>query len=143
LVDVTSGGSNQRLSPDRAAAQRVRESAFARIGRVRGATVIGAGALTAAIAGVVSAVAPGRTLGAKAPSPATATSSSATRARTTTLVMPPLDNPSQLGLQGPASPPQSSQSQGTQPQPQVQTQTQSAPAPAPQSAPAPVVSGGS
>lgn len=135
---MTSGGSNQRLSSDRAAAQRVRESAFARIGRVRGATVIGAGALTAAIAGLVSAVAPGHTLGAKARPPATATSSRTTRAGTTALVMPPLDNPSQLGLQGPASPPQ-----GTQPQPQVQTQTQSAPAPAPQSAPAPVVSGGS
>ena len=128
--------SNQRLSPDRAAAQREREAAFARIGRVRGATVIGAGALTAAIAGVVSAVAPGHTLGAKAPV-TTASASNATRVRTTALVMPPLDKPGQLGLQGPSSPPQSAQPQGTQPQPQ------SAPAPAPQSAPAPVVSGGS
>jgi hypothetical protein len=141
LVDVTIG-SNQRLSPDRAAAQREREAAFARIGRVRGATVIGAGALTAAIAGVVSAVAPGHTLGAKAPV-TTASASNAARVRTTALVMPPLDKPGQLGLQGPSSPPQSAQPQGTQPQPQVQTQTQSAPAPAPQSAPAPVVSGGS
>jgi hypothetical protein len=136
------------MTPDRAAAQRGREAAFARISRVRGATVIGAGALTAAIAGVVSAVAPGRTLGGKAPTQSTVSASTTTRPHTSALVMPPLENPGQLGLQGPSSPPQSSapsqpqgtQPQGTQPQgtqPQVQTQTQSAPAPAP------VVSGGS
>lgn len=108
--------------------------------------MIGAGALTAAIAGVVSAVAPGRTLGAKAPTTSTTSASKATRPHTTALVMPPLENPGQLGLQGPASPPQGTQPQGTQPQgtqPQPQTQTQSAPAPAPQPAPAPAVSGGS
>jgi hypothetical protein len=138
LVDVTSD-LNGRLTRDRAAALREREAALARLSRVRGATVIGAGALTVAIAGVVSAVAPGRTLGAKAPPQTSASASSAARAHTTALVMPPLANPGQLGLQGPSSPPQSAQPQGTQPQPQVQTQTQSAPP----AAPAPVVSGGS
>lgn len=146
-------GGNQRLTPDRAAAQRDREAAFARLSRVRGATVIGAGALTAAIAAVVSAVAPGRTLGAKAPAQRTASAPKTSRTHVSALVMPPLEKPGQLGLQGPASPPQSSpQSQGTQsqssqsqsqPQPQAQTQTQSAPAPAPAPQPAPVVSGGS
>jgi hypothetical protein len=141
---VTNGGRKQRLSPDRAAAQRAREAAFARLSRVRGATVIGAGALTAAIAGVVSAVAPGRTLGAKTPATA-ASASTASRPRTTALVMPPLENPGQLGLQGPGIAPQGTQPQGTQPQgtqpqgTQPQPQTQSPPA---TQAPT-VVSGGS
>jgi hypothetical protein len=109
---------------DRSSAQRLRDAALARISRVRTATVIAAGALTAAIAGIVSAVAPGRTLGTKPP---------ATHA-STRLVMPPLENPGQLGLQGPSSPPQSAPAA-----PQTQTQTQPAPQPAPPSA----TSGGS
>jgi hypothetical protein len=134
-------------TPDRTAAQRDREAAFARIGRVRGATLIGAATLTAAIAAVVSAVAPGRTLGAKEPGHVTTVASRTASTHTGPLVMPPLENPSQLGLRGPANPPrpQGTAPQGTAPQgtqPQAQTQTQSAPAPQP-AAPAPVVSGGS
>lgn len=143
---------------DRVAAQRSREAAFARIGRVRGLTILGAGALTAAIAAVVSAVAPGRTLGAKTVATvATHHSARVSRTRSSThpgaLKMPPLASPSQLGLGGPGAPPQaSSQPQQSSPAPQTQTQSQpSAPAPqssapvqpAPQSAPGPVVSGGS
>ncbi len=110
----------------------------------------------AAIAAVVSAVAPGRTLGAKAPSSTTTVASRTTRAHTGPLVMPPLENPGQLGLQGPASPPQQGTApqgttpqgtapQGTAPQDTAPQGTQpqaSAPAPQP-AAPAPVVSGGS
>lgn len=141
--------------PDRVAAQRSREAAFARIGRVRGLTILGAGALTAAIAAVVSAVAPGRTLGAKTVATvAVVTHHSGRVSRTASthsaLKMPPLASPTQLGLGGPGAPPQASsqpqQSSPAQTQTQTQTQTQSS-APAPQSsAPVqsgPVVSGGS
>ncbi len=137
---------------DRVAAQRSREAAFARIGRVRGLTIVGAGALTAAIAGVVSAVAPGRTLGAKTVATVVThhTARVSRRASSAALKMPPLASPSQLGLGGPGAPPQaSSQPQQSSPAP-TQTQTQTQPsAPAPQSsapvqpAPGPVVSGGS
>lgn len=118
---------------------------------MRGATLIGAAALTAAIAAVVSAVAPGRTLGAKQPGHVTTVASRAASTHTGPLVMPPLESPSQLGLRGPANPPQSQGTapqgtapQGTAPQgtqPQAQTQTQSAPIPPPP--PPTVVSGGS
>jgi hypothetical protein len=114
--------------------------------------MIGAAALTAAIAAFVSAVAPGRTLRAKS---VQTVASSATAGHSTALVMPPLANPGQLGLQGPASPPQGTAPQGTAPQgtapqgtapqgtaPQG-TQPQSSPAPVQQSAPSTVVSGGS
>jgi hypothetical protein len=77
--------------------------------------VIGAGALTAAIAGIVSAVAPGRTLGTKPHTTA------ALVQRGGRLVMPPLASPGQLGLQAPNSPPQAA--------PPAQAQTQAAPAP--------------
>jgi hypothetical protein len=125
--------------PDRAAAQRKRKAAFARLSRVRGVTLIGAGALTAAVAGVVSA-ASGRTLGAKHYVRASATVAKVPgNAGSTHAAMPPLASAGQLGLGAPGSAPQSA------PPAQPQTQAaapQSAPAPA-QSAPAPAVSGGS
>ena len=129
---------------DRSAAQRQREAAFARIGRVRGWTIVGAGALTAAAAAAVSAAVPGHTLGAKTANPAVAKVSSGRAA--VSLRMPPLATPSQLGLRGPAGAPTApSQPQAApQPQPQAapQPQPQAAPQPQPQPAPA-AVSGGS
>ena len=60
---------------DRAAAVRQRDAALRRIGRVRGWTIAGAGALTAAIAVAVSAALPGRTLGARTAAKASSQSS--------------------------------------------------------------------
>ena len=129
--------------PDRAAAQRKREAALARLARVRGVTVVGAGALTVAVAGVVSA-ASGRTLGAKHYVRASSVAKVSGNAGSSQATMPPLASAGQLGLGAPASAPQSappaqSQTQAAAPQ---SAPAQSAPAPA-QSAPAPAVSGGS
>jgi hypothetical protein len=121
--------------PDRRAAQRERDAALDRVSRVRGVTIFGAGALAAALAAVVSAVAPGRSLGAKVPVRSHAVLAKRTPVRTASARMPPLASPSQLGLQGPAGAPQSA--------PPAQP---SSPAPAPAQAapaPAPPVSGGS
>ncbi len=123
--------------PDRASAQRKREAALARLARVRGVTVIGAGALTVAVAGVVSA-ASGRTLGAKHYLRASASVATVSgNAGSSQATMPPLASAGQLGLGAPASAPQ--------PAPPAQPQTQAAtPHSVPaQSAPAPAVSGGS
>jgi hypothetical protein len=109
-------------------AQRARDEALRRVGRVRGLTIIGAGALTAALAGLVSAVAPGRSLGARtkvAAAPRTARPAPR-RSSTPGLRMPPLASASQLGLQAP----------GAAPQP-VAPSDQGAGAPSQQSAPAP------
>ena len=152
--------------PDRASAQRKREAALARLRRVRGVTVIGAGALTAAVAGVVSS-ASGRSLGAKhyvrSSTPVTKLAK-AVPATSTHAKMPRLASAAQLGLGAPSSAPQAApssqsnsnaaaQAQASQAQPApTQTQAQSqasaqaqAQAPAQtQAAPsAPAVSGGS
>lgn len=115
--------------------QRDRDAAIARIARARRVTILGAAALTAGLAGVISAVAPGRSFGAKASRhgvTAAASSRPVTAAR-----MPRLDSPSQLGLQAPGSPPQAPQSAPPQ-------QSQPAPvAPQPASSSGAVVSGGS
>ena len=135
------GPRSDRISAQRhrQAAQRNREAALARISRVRGLVIVGAGALTAAVAGVVSAVAPGRTLGAKEPARGSTPVGRVAKAAvpSTQARMPPLASPRQLGLQAPGSPPQSApNSQPSAPsQPPAPTQ-QSAPAPQ-QPAPAP------
>jgi hypothetical protein len=127
-----------RPRPDRIAAQHKREAAFARIARVRGASVLGAGALTAAVAAVVSAVAPGHSLGAKTRGRTAVASTQAAPASPVTAAsssrLPPLASAGQLGLSGPGSAPQSAPAQPSAP---VQ---QSAPA---TSSPGPVASGGS
>jgi len=127
--------------PDRAAAQRDRDAALTRVSRVRRITIVGAGALTAALAAVVSAVAPGRSLGAKTPVHAPTVVVRQARART--IRMPPLASPNQLGLQAPGAAPQAApqtqtqaQTQASAPPAQAQPQQQAAPQPAP-------VSGGS
>jgi hypothetical protein len=121
--------------PDRAAAQRKREAAFARLARLRGVTLIGAGALTAAVAGVVSA-ASGRTLGAKHSVPASGSVAKVSgHAGSTHATMPPLASAGQLGLGAPGSAPQSAPSSQANANAQAQAQAQAQPAPA--------VSGGS
>ena len=127
--------------PDRASAQQARAAALSRLSRVRGLTIVAAGALTAAVAGVVSA-ASGRTLGHHAVR--TATVAPRTSA---TATLPPLASPRQLGLRGPGrvprpqsqapAPPSQAAPQPVAPQP-VAPQTVQPPA-----APGPAVSGGS
>jgi hypothetical protein len=135
--------------PDRAAAQRTRDAAFARISRVRRRVIIGAGAATAAVAGLVSAVAHGRTLSTKGTHGAPAASRPAPRSSgvATVAQMPPLASPSQLGLSGPGSAPQSDpQSQQTSPSspaPSSSGSSQSAPSAPVQSSPSAATSGGS
>lgn len=134
-------------NPSRAVAQRERDAALSRVSRVRRLTVFGAGALTAALAAVVSAAA-GRTLGAKTPLTTHPLVAKRTRGSTALPKMPPLASPRALGLRAPSSAPQAApQTQTQAPAPQTQTQTQPA-APAPQpvapAAPQPApVSGGS
>jgi hypothetical protein len=89
-------------------AQRARDRALRRVGRVRGMAIVGAGALTAGLAGLVSAVAPGRTLTARtkiAAAPRTARPAPR-RPSNRALKMPPLASASALGLQAPGAAPQ-------------------------------------
>jgi hypothetical protein len=135
---------------------------MARITRVRGLAVLGAGGLTAAVAAVVSAVAPGHTLAKASTHARTAVARRGAVAPVRTAVMPPLDSARQLGLRAPSSTPQSAtpsapaqsapaQSAPAQSAPAQSAPAQSAPAPsapsqssAPPSQPAPAaVSGGS
>lgn len=129
--------------PDRASAQQAREAALSRLTRVRGLTIIAAGALTAAVAGVVSA-ASGRTLGHHAVRTAAVTPRAAT---TSSAKLPPLASARQLGLGRPDNAPQPQDQGSTAPQPvqpqPVQPQTVTPQPVQPQSAPAPAVSGGS
>ncbi len=134
-----------------------RDAALARVGRTRRWIIAGSAALTAGIAALVSAAAPGRTLSpsshvqteaSTAGSPSRATASSAIPK------LPALAKPGALGLQGPGQAPQSVPNQ-SQSQSQSQSQPQSQPQPqAPPAAPStsssgsgggggPVVSGGS
>jgi hypothetical protein len=131
--------------PDRVTAQRKREAAFARLVRVRGVTVIAAGTLTAAVAGLVSA-ASGRTLGAKHYVRTAVPAAKVTPKDSTHVTMPPLATAGQLGLGAPSSAPQSDPNAQTQTQGAAPAQTQTQPTPQPQvqqSVPAPAVSGGS
>ncbi len=118
-------------------AQFQRDEALHRVGWTRRAVIGGAAALTAAIAALVSAIAPGRTLGASRPVKAAAAPSATSAASVPR--MPALASASQLGLVA-GSAPQSDPSQSQAPPVQQQ-------APPVQQAPAqqspPVVSGGS
>jgi hypothetical protein len=112
------------------AAQRARDATLRRVSRVRAMTILGAGGLTVALAAFVSAVAPGRTLGAKVSVGLGTVTAGRTTTPTASRTLPPLASPSQLGLQSPDGAPQAAPSPAPQPQA----------APAPQPAP---VSGGS
>ncbi len=94
-------------------AQLERDAALQRVTRTRRFVIGGAAALSAGIAALVSAIAPGHSLGANkavasgTDTPAsTATSGAATaRASVSAKKMPPLAKPSDLGLTGPPSGP--------------------------------------
>jgi hypothetical protein len=137
-------------------AQLERDAALRRVSRARRWMIIGAGGLSAAFAALVSAVAPGHSLGAKTHAEVASTGSARTAKASTAAAstasaprMPPLASASELGLQGPSQDPQASSdpsqsqaqappSQPTQPAPAAQNPTPVAPSTAPA-----VVSGGS
>jgi hypothetical protein len=131
---------------DRPRAVLERDAALARAGRARRWVIGGTAALTAGSAALVSAIAPGRSLGAKPLSVKTPV----TTANTAAPQLPPLASPSSLGLGAPSAAPEPAPQSNPSPS---QAQQQSPPAqqssPAPQDqAPAPssggpVVSGGS
>jgi collagen type VII alpha len=99
-------GGKQR---DPSGAQRARDAALGRLSRARRWVFAGAAALTAGFAGLVAAVAPGRTVhSTTTPAPTTGRASSAKNPGQ----LPPRASPSQLGLQGPAQAPTPSGSSG-------------------------------
>jgi hypothetical protein len=100
-----------RTDARRSAAQLKRDSAIRRVGLTRRVVIGAAGALTAGIAAFVSAVAPGRTLGAQTRNSAAYERAYkrylAARARATAVRperMPPLASPAQLGLAADSAP---------------------------------------
>ncbi|MBV9002738.1 MAG: hypothetical protein JO304_27025 [Solirubrobacterales bacterium] len=122
----------------RSPAARTRDAALARVGRTRRWVIAGAAALTAGIAGLVSAVAPGRSLASKSHVPAATARSSPSGS--TIPPLPPVASAGDLGLQGP----------GQAPSAPDQSQPQSVPSQPPPAAAPPssgggggVVSGGS
>jgi hypothetical protein len=141
--------------PRKSSAALARDAALARIVRTRRWVIVATAGLTAGIAALVSAVAPGHSLASKSKSSAaTASAAGATTAGGGSSVprMPAPADPGSLGLQGPAQAPSPAPDQSqtqTQPQsqPQDQSQPQSIPSqPPPQSSSGgggPVVSGGS
>ena len=137
------------MEPDRSRAALLRDAALERIRRTRRWMIIGTAALTAGIAALVSAVAPGRSFAAKSSHSQVASTAGSTAAASSAIPsMPAPASSSELGLQGPdqapSSSPSPSQSQPSQPSQPLQ------PAPQPQPSSGgggggggPVVSGGS
>jgi len=127
---------------NRSSAQLARDAALRRVGRTRRFMIAGAAVLSAAVAAFVSAIAPGKTLGAGAKAQSAPSSGTAPRASGSTQ-MPPLASPAALGLQGPSQAPAPAPSQSQAPVAPADP-SQGAPAPAPQaSGGGGVVSGGS
>jgi hypothetical protein len=121
-----------------ARAQLDRDAALVRLRRTRRWVLAGAAAVTAGIAALVSAVAPGRSLGAGAHSRGQAPS---LRTSSTTPALPPPAGAAQLGLAGPgeAPAPVPDQSQGAP----GSSGSSAAPNPAPAPQQPAAVSGGS
>jgi peptidoglycan DL-endopeptidase CwlO len=148
IVSMVSAGSPRPGRRQASLAALERDAALQRVSRTRRWMIGAVAALSAGITALVSSVAPGHTLKKNANARELTTSGTATQARTATR-MPPLATPSDLGLQGPSSPPHASSA----PSASTPAPTQSAapdnsrasapPAPAPSPAPAPAVSGGS
>jgi hypothetical protein len=141
------GAQNRKTRPgNQSLAVLERDAALVRVGRTRRFVIVATAALTAAVAALVSAVAPGRSLGAKAQTtPATAARVAAPSSGSATAPgLPPLASPGSLGLQGPSEAPQPVPDQSQAPSDPSQGQAQPAPAASPQSSGGgAVVSGGS
>lgn len=144
---ATRSGNRLRARDVPSAAQVERDQAIRRIGLTRRAVIGAAAALTAGLAALVSAIAPGKTFGSSRKLQTTVPTAPVKSARTTP-TMPPLASASSLGLVA-GSAPRPAPSQA--PAQTTTTQQQQAPAPAQQApvqqAPVqqapPVVSGGS
>jgi hypothetical protein len=94
-------------------AQLERDAALGRVGRTRRWIILSAAGLTAGFAALVSAIVPGKSLGAKTVTrTAKIVPNSARPAASAT--MPPLATAGQLGLQGPSQAPQSAPSTQSQ-----------------------------
>ncbi len=128
----------RRMRPgdDRRLAALQRDAAIARIGRVRRWMIVATAAMTAGVAALVSAIAPGRSSGAVNQAYSSVHVAASGSSSGSALQMPAPAGAGALGLQGPAQAPQSA--------PAPDSSSQQAPTPAP--APAPsggAVSGGS
>jgi len=123
----------------------VRDAALERVRRTRRWAIIATAALTAGIAGLVSAVAPGRSLASKSASREVASGSRSTAAAGSAIPsMPAPASSEQLGLQAPDQAPSSSSPPPEQSQPSQPTQSAPDPsAPSSSGGGGPVVSGGS
>jgi hypothetical protein len=102
----------------RTRAALARDAALARVRRTRRWVIAGSAALIAGFAALVSAAAPGRTLGSTSQA-RTGASTAASRSPASSSAIPKLPalaNPSDLGLQGPDQAPQSVPSQPQAPQ---------------------------
>ena len=145
-------GREHRMSTTdpRSRAVLARDAALARVRRTRRWVIAGTAALTAGFAGLVAALAPGRSLASKSPAAtevASASGKTATGTRSASSVpqLPPAATPDSLGLQGglqgPSQPPQAASSPSQNPAPEQSTPPQSStpaqPSP-PASAPQPV-----
>src|SRR5436305_11852930 len=98
-------------NPEQAAAALQRDAALARIVRTRRCVLAGAAALTAALAGLSSALIPGKSLGAKSrPVPVTPKTSASRTTSAAALRLPPPAGAAALGLRGQESHPPSSDS---------------------------------
>jgi hypothetical protein len=110
MNSVENTRSHHRGHRGQSAAQLQRDAALVRVTRTRRFVIGGAAALSAGIAALVSAIAPGHSFGAKTAEAATqprseSSSSSTVHASVTPKKMPPLAKPSALGLSGPPSRP--------------------------------------
>ncbi len=126
-------------------AQLERDAALNRVGHVRRWTIIGAAALTAAFAALVSAVAPGRTLRSRTYARGLVTSGARARPASVSTQMPPLASPSELGLNAPGEAPQAPAPVQATPDPSqaAAAPAQAVPTPDPSAGGGAVVSGGS
>ena len=122
--------------------RRARDAALDRILRVRRWIIAAAAAATAGVAALISAVAPGHTLGASGHSAGSSSNSAGTATSNPSPQMPAPAGASQLGLQGPAQPP-SSDAQAPRSAPSSPPSGSSGGASSQSSSAPPAVSGGS
>lgn len=102
----------------RARAALARDAALARVRRTRRWVIAGSAALTAGLAALVSAAAPGRTLGpaSQVRTGASAAGSQSRGSSSAVPKLPALANPSELGLRAPGQAPKSVPAQPQAPQ---------------------------
>ena len=153
IVSMIGAMQRDARRPGKPLAQLERDAALARIVRARRWVIAGAAALTAGCAALVSTIAPGKTLGARAQARVLGSTRTPVH-RATATQMPALASAGDLGLKGPQSAPAASQasqapsqaapdaSQAT-PSPSQATPDPSQAASAPASSGPAVVSGGS